>query len=253
MWKTIISSLLILLKSWLFTSWFKLPQLNINRVAISGFSSGGFFAQQMYLAHSELFVGMASLSGGPFLCHFATPNISGNEEISGHPNHSRIKFIDEKCIISYSCSTILWIIQIISWERKPSAAVTFLFQCWMQFSCILSYLLLFWGVLGCNFQLDVGTFLWYLSRVKYESKVRHALFENYSNMSHLNFEIWAFLTTVFPIEINLVTLFDLKARSSKVDKLDQFWHFWWAFVKVPRFARNVNKTFSVIFKLVNQP
>ena len=53
------------------------------------------------------------------------------------------------------------------------------------------------------------------------------------------FEIWAFLTTVFPIEINLVTLFDLKARSSKVDKLDQFWHFWWAFVKVPRFARNV--------------
>ena len=107
MWKTIISSLLILLKSWLFTSWFKLPQLNINRVAISGFSSGGFFAQQMYLAHSELFVGMASLSGGPFLCHFATPNISGNEEISGHPNHSRIKFIDEKCIISYSCSTIL--------------------------------------------------------------------------------------------------------------------------------------------------
>ena len=92
MWKTIISSLLILLKSWLFTSWFKLPQLNINRVAISGFSSGGFFAQQMYLAHSELFVGMASLSGGPFLCHFATPNISGNEEISSTTHFKEKKY-----------------------------------------------------------------------------------------------------------------------------------------------------------------
>ena len=209
MWKTIISSLLILLKFWLITSWFKLPQLNINRVAISGFSSGGFFAQQMYLAHSELFVGMASLSGGPFLCHFATPNISGNEEISGHPNHSRIKFIDEKCIISYSCSTILWIIQIISWERKPSATVTFLFQCWMQFSCILSYLLLFWGGSGLQFPTWCRDFfVIFVKRVKYESKVRHALFENYSNMSHLNFEIWAFLTIFFQLKLTfLVTLY----------------------------------------------
>ena len=51
-----------------------LPRLNIDRVAIAGFSSGGFFAQQMYLAHSEIFVGMATLSGGPYLCFYATPN-----------------------------------------------------------------------------------------------------------------------------------------------------------------------------------
>ena len=51
-----------------------LPRLNIDQVAIAGFSSGGFFAQQMYLAHSELFVGMATLSGGPYLCFHATPN-----------------------------------------------------------------------------------------------------------------------------------------------------------------------------------
>lgn len=49
-----------------------LPKLNIDQIAISGFSSGGFFAQQMYLAHSELFTGMATLSGGPFLCAEAT-------------------------------------------------------------------------------------------------------------------------------------------------------------------------------------
>ena len=69
-------------------------------------------------------------------------------------------YIDEKCIISYSCSTLLWIIQIISWERKPSAAasVTFLFQRWMQFSCILSYLPTPFWVLGCNSKLMSGLF-----------------------------------------------------------------------------------------------
>ena len=188
MWKTIISSLLKLLKFWLITSWFKLPQLNINRVAISGFSSGGFFAQQMYLAHSELFVGLASLSGGPFLCHFATPNISGNEEISGHPNHSRIKFIDEKCIISYSCSTILWIIQIISWERKPSATVTFLFQCWMQFSCILSYLLLFWG----GFWAAISTWCrdFFVIFVKSEIWVKSQARIVWKLLKYVAFEFW---------------------------------------------------------------
>ena len=50
----------------------KLPRLNVDKIAISGFSSGGFFAQQMYLAHAELFSGMATLSGGPFLCAEAT-------------------------------------------------------------------------------------------------------------------------------------------------------------------------------------
>lgn len=51
-----------------------LPRLNIDQVAIAGFSSGGFFAQQIYLAHSEIFVGMATLSGGPYLCFYATSN-----------------------------------------------------------------------------------------------------------------------------------------------------------------------------------
>ena len=50
----------------------KLPRLNVNKIAISGFSSGGFFAQQMYLAHAELFSGMATLSGKecPLIGHF---------------------------------------------------------------------------------------------------------------------------------------------------------------------------------------
>lgn len=72
MWKTIIYWLFSFLSPWFDLP--GLPKLKINQMAISGFSSGGFFAQQMYLAHSELFVGMATLSGGPFLCHLATPN-----------------------------------------------------------------------------------------------------------------------------------------------------------------------------------
>lgn len=55
-----------------------LPQLQIDPdgIAISGFSSGGFVCQQMYLAHSEIFTGMAALSAGPYLCAEATGHTS---------------------------------------------------------------------------------------------------------------------------------------------------------------------------------
>ena len=118
----------------------------------------------------------------------------------GHPNYLRIKFIDEKCIISYSCSTILWIIQIISWERKPSAAVTFLFQCWMQFSCILSYLLLFWGGSGLQFPtwcrdffvIFVKSEIWVKSQARIVWKLlKYVAFEFWNlGISHHCFSYW---------------------------------------------------------------
>ena len=46
------------------------PSLDIDpeRVTVSGISSGGHMATQLHIAYSDLFSGVAVLSGGPFNC-----------------------------------------------------------------------------------------------------------------------------------------------------------------------------------------
>lgn len=113
-----------------------LPRLNIDQIAISGFSSGGFFAQQMYLAHSELFSGMASLSGGPFLCAEAT-------------NHTRKKAnqwqkptISDQCAMQESPKKLIALhwkmhfkcILIIEWDLRGNKNAK-MFLCFFLLTC----------------------------------------------------------------------------------------------------------------------
>lgn len=48
----------------------ELPKLNVdmNRITVSGVSSGGFMAVQLHVAHSSLFQGAASVAGGIWEC-----------------------------------------------------------------------------------------------------------------------------------------------------------------------------------------
>lgn len=47
-----------------------LPAYNVDRkqISVSGISSGGYMAQQLHTAYSELFMGAGIIAGGPFYC-----------------------------------------------------------------------------------------------------------------------------------------------------------------------------------------
>lgn len=78
-----------------------LPALNIDssKVTISGISSGGYMAQQMHLAYSDVFSAAAIIAGGPFYC--AENNIGlaltrcMKPDANNKPNVSRLKSITQ--------------------------------------------------------------------------------------------------------------------------------------------------------------
>ncbi|GAA0859030.1 extracellular catalytic domain type 2 short-chain-length polyhydroxyalkanoate depolymerase [Aliiglaciecola litoralis] len=78
-----------------------LPALNIepSKVTISGISSGGYMAQQMHIAYSDIFSAAAIIAGGPFYC--AENNIGlaltrcMKPEPNNQPNVARLKSITE--------------------------------------------------------------------------------------------------------------------------------------------------------------
>ncbi|WP_230389636.1 extracellular catalytic domain type 2 short-chain-length polyhydroxyalkanoate depolymerase [Vibrio nitrifigilis] len=46
---------------------------NINETSVSGLSSGGFMASQLYLSHSSIMAGVGIVAGGPYLCAQSWP------------------------------------------------------------------------------------------------------------------------------------------------------------------------------------
>lgn len=67
--------------------------IDVSSIGVVGFSSGGFFAQQLYLSHSEIFSSMATLSGGPYLC----ANSTGSDKLCMfHPEMTNVQDILQK-------------------------------------------------------------------------------------------------------------------------------------------------------------
>ena len=42
--------------------------IDVSKITISGFSSGGFFAVQFHVAYSKIIRGVGVIAGGPFWC-----------------------------------------------------------------------------------------------------------------------------------------------------------------------------------------
>lgn len=68
-----------------------LPHLSVdlNRITVSGVSSGGFMAVQLHVAHSALFRGAASIAGGIYECAKGDVNRSQNVCMNG-PNQIQV-------------------------------------------------------------------------------------------------------------------------------------------------------------------